>query len=232
MSDVGSWIKMCRNTGTAPARGIPRLCYFDGKDSEIHDPETAVVLVPSLHPGYISRSGVMKEKATRVFVLTSAVAWCAMSAALEISLQATPGNREEYAKKIIAKVDAATGPDTQFGMAIEKARRELEDCYQAFNEGRAKRIKAPKLKMPAGILSQKSMRAQRKSRYGPSSQQTNDGFGGWEVSITKMDTFDRNQEFYVLRWEEETDGPLMEIGPVQLSDDVVLTSVGKRYIYL
>ncbi|KAH6637892.1 hypothetical protein C7974DRAFT_149749 [Boeremia exigua] len=79
-----SWKKACRTPGVALPRGVPYLGHFDGKDSD-NNPESATVIIPSFHPGFLSRGGIVKDKATRVFVLTAAVAWCAMSCALQIA---------------------------------------------------------------------------------------------------------------------------------------------------
>ncbi|CAN9097540.1 unnamed protein product [Alternaria alternata] len=229
-SEFGSWTKMCRNYGSTPPRGQPILSYFDGSNSGHHDPATATVLIPSFHPGYLSRSGMVKEKATRIFVLTSVVAWCAMSCALTIAKEGEPVNREEYASMIIARVHSLTGPSTMFGQAMESARKEYEDCYQAYLEGSSKRRKAPKLRMPAGVLPQKSIRAQRKSRYDAAGT-AEEGIGGWEIAITKAADFSGINEFYNLTWIDDIDKKSCKIGPLPLSNDVVSDTADKRYLY-
>ncbi|EAT78581.2 hypothetical protein SNOG_13956 [Parastagonospora nodorum SN15] len=202
-SDFGSWARMGYNHGRAAESGQLLLTYFDGKDSN-HDPETATVLIPSLHPGFLSRAGIVKEKATRVFVLTSAVAWCAMSAALRIAEAGMPTNREVYANMIIENVNAVAGPSTVFGKALAAARKEYDDCHRAYGEGQAKRRRAPELKIPTGILATKSIRAKRKLRYAEaSSDQSAEGIGGWEVAVGKDATFERSHELYTLTWKEE-----------------------------
>jgi hypothetical protein len=176
--------------------GQLHLCYFDGQDSDTPNPDTATILIPSLHPGFLSRAGIVKEKATCVFVLTSAIAWCAMSTALAIAREGPPMNREEYAKLIIARVNSVAGPNTVFGKAIAAARKEYEDCRQAYSEGQAKRRKAPELRVPKGILATKSIRAKRKLRYADASvDQSGNGIGGWEVKISKADNSERSYEF-------------------------------------
>jgi hypothetical protein len=165
--------------GRAAESGQLYLCYFDGQNADTHDPDTATILIPSLHPGFLSRAGIVKEKATRVFVLTSAIAWCAMSAALEIAREGMPTNREEYVKSIIAKVKSVAGPSTAFGKSLAAACKEYEDCHRAYGEGQAIRRKAPELKIPTGILATKSVRAKRKSRYTDVPvNQSEDGIGG------------------------------------------------------
>jgi hypothetical protein len=123
---------------------------------------TATVLVPSLQPGFLSRAGIVKEKATRLFVLTSAIAWCAITAALTIARDGLPDNREEYAKMIMAKIEAIAGPTTNFGNALSAARKEYDDCHQAYSEGQVKRRDDLILQMPKGVLPKKSVRAKQK----------------------------------------------------------------------
>jgi hypothetical protein len=212
--------------------GQLHLCYFDGQDSDTHDPNTATILIPSLHPGFLSRAGIVKEKATRVFVLTAAIAWCAMSTALTIARDGMPTSRDEYAKLIITKVNSVAGPSTAFGKAIATAREEYEDCRQAYSEGQAKRRRAPELKIPKGILATKSIRAKRKSRYTDVPvNQSGDGIGGWEVNISKADNSERSFEFFKLSWKED-DNVAREIAPIPLSKDVIPKKNVKRFIFL
>jgi hypothetical protein len=220
------------NHGRIAENGQLYMCYFDGKATGSHDPDTATILIPSLHPGFLSRAGIVKEKATRLFVLTSAIVWCTTSVALTIARDGMPESREEYAKLIIVKVDSIAGPDTVFGKAIATARREYDDCRQAYSEGQAKRRKAPELKIPKGILAAKSIRAKRRSRYTKSVEQLNDGVGGWEVIIRKDTNFMRSYEFYTLTWNED-DGKTREIGPIPVTKDVIPPNVNaKRFIFL
>jgi hypothetical protein len=159
-ADFGSWKKMGRTYGRAVENGQPCLCYYDGKDAGEHDPATATVLIPSLHPGFLSRAGVVKEKATRVFVFTSAITWCAMSAALTIARDDMPHNREKFAKMIMSKIDTVSGPGTMFGKAFATARREYDDCHRAYSEGQVKRRSAPTLQIPKGVLPKKGYTCQ------------------------------------------------------------------------
>jgi hypothetical protein len=233
-SDFGSWKKMCRNYGRAAQYGHPYLCYFDGNDSDDHDPTTATVMIPSLHPGFLSRAGIVKEKATRVFVMTSAIAWCAMSTALTIARNGLPENREDYSKMIMATVDAMSGPDTTFGKAFASARREYDDCHQAYSEGTIKRRDAPKLQMPKGILEKKSTRAKKKSRYSTVTGHAEDGVGGWEVTFIKDTDPNTPQEFYTMTWSED-DGDEWKIAPIPLSKDIIPSDVDTKcslYLYV
>jgi hypothetical protein len=233
-SDFGSWKKMCRTYGRATQNGQPYLCYFDGKDSDSghHDPNTATVLIPSLHPGFLSRAGIVKEKATRVFVLTSAVAWCAMSAALVIARDGIPDNREQYAKMIMTKVESVAGPHTLFGKAIAVARKEYDDCHQAYSEGQVKRRNAPTLQIPKGVLPKKSFRAKKKSRYTTSVGHSGDGVGGWEVAISKTTDVGAPPDFYTISWNDD-EGERQVIGPIPLSKDILPPDANaKRFIFL
>ncbi|KAH7379386.1 hypothetical protein DE146DRAFT_626241 [Phaeosphaeria sp. MPI-PUGE-AT-0046c] len=217
LSDFGSWKKMCLNYGRTVPIGQPYLCHFDGKSAGKHDPETAVILVPSLHPGFLSKAGIVKEKATRLFVMTSAIAWCTMSTALTIARAGIPAGREEYAKMILADVETKIGPDTGFGKALATARQEYEICRQAYREGQVKRRDAPTLKIPTGILPKKSVRAQKKSRYSKFASHSDEGVGGWELSI-KSSTCTDIQDFYTISWTDD-DGETQEIGPCPLDKD-------------
>ena len=233
MSEYGSWAKMCRNTGAFPARGRPYLCYFDGGTSEVHDASTATVLIPSFHPGFLSRSGMVKQKATRLFVLTAGVAWCAMSVALTIAQAGEPADREAFAKMIIAQIESQTGPKTAYGKALETARKEYEDCHQAYVEGWTKRKEMPKLKMPTGILPRKSIRSQRKSRYTTAMGVEDVGNGGWDLTISQSATYGGNQGFYTLSWTEDDEGNTCEISPIPLGKDVVQSNDGTiRQVFL
>jgi hypothetical protein len=162
---------------------------------------------------------MVKDKATRIFVLTSAVAWCAMSCALEISKKGIPSSRKDYAEQIIARVNRYTGPSTEFGKIFTKAKKEYADCYQAYNEGVAKRRQAPVLKMPVNIVPRKSVRAQRKSRYSTTTGPLQDSVGGWPVSVDVASAISGRPEFYRLSWKEN-DHIIRRIGPLPLSDDI------------
>jgi hypothetical protein len=189
-------------------------------------------MIPSLHPGFLSRAGVVKEKATRVFVFTSAVAWCAMSAALMIARDGAPDNREEYAKMIIARIESVAGLNTPFGKAFSAARKEYNDCHQAYSEGQVKRRDAPTLQMPKGILPKKSVRAKKKSRYTTSIGHSSAGVGGWEVIIAKAIDVETPPEFYTITWSDD-DGKIHEIGPIPMDKDVIPpTANTKRFLYL
>jgi hypothetical protein len=189
-------------------------------------------MVPSLHPGFLSRAGIVKEKATRVFVLTSAITWCAMSAALTIARDNLPDDRETFAKMIISNVDSVSGPSTTFGKAFATALREYDDCHQAYSEGQVKRRNAPTLQMPKGVLPKKSIRAKKKSRYTTSTVQSSTGVGGWEVTIVKDADANTPPEFYTITWSED-DGKPQEIGPIPLSKDILSPNTNtKRFLFL
>jgi hypothetical protein len=230
-ADFGSWKKMGRSYGRAVENGQPCLCYYDGKDAGEHDPATATVLIPSLHPGFLSRAGVVKEKATRVFVFTSAITWCAMSAALTIARDDMPHNREKFAKMIMSKIDTVSGPGTMFGKAFATARREYDDCHRAYSEGQVKRRSAPTLQTPKGVLPKKVIRAKKKSRYTTATGKSSSGVGGWEVTIVKDTNADTPPEFYTMSWSDD-DGTTQEIGPIPLSKDILPPDADTRFLFL
>ena len=178
---------------------------------------------------------MVKEKATRIFVMISAVAWYAMSAALTIAQEGEPVNREDYARMIIAKIESRAGPNTQFGKAMETARREYGECHQAYNKGSLRRRKAPRIKIPVGILLIKPVCAQKRSRclkIGDDPVDMADSGGSWKINIAQDANFGGTQEFYTITWTDEDDKKTHKIEHVSLSKDVVPSGDENRYIYL
>ncbi|KAJ4381876.1 hypothetical protein N0V86_003243 [Didymella sp. IMI 355093] len=223
-----SWLKRCRTPGYAPPRGVPFLAYFDGQDSN-NDPETAVIVIPSLHPGFPSRAGKVKDKAVREFIFSAGVGWCTMSCALAIAKSSAgiPTSRKAYANQIMAQVDLIAGPGTEYHRLFTNAKREYREIYEVYQAASAKRRDAPRYKMPTKIVPHKSFRAARRSKFTGSGVPVQDAVGGWDVSIKPTST----TSFYKLSWEEE-DGTSWELPSVHLKGNTIpATAIEKRLLF-
>lgn len=95
--------------------GIPELrTYGPSKDRD------CAIILPSVHPGLLAHSGIAKDAAGRLDLLSTAIGWFATAEALKRSL--ATDNKLVQCKQIMAAIKHHTGPDTNFGKQLIKVK--------------------------------------------------------------------------------------------------------------
>lgn len=192
------------------------------------------VIIPCFHPGFLGHAGILKEKATRLLIMISGIAWKAVTSAIVIHRENILLPRKDKCESIIKEVESKLDPSHKFGAAFARAKAEYLDVVRAWHQGKLTRQKAEDIpKPPRGILRAKSARL-GKSRTDRNAETVGGDMGGWEVLLQEQTVLGpkSDNKRHSLSWLED-DGQKWSIGPVILPENVLpITQNDKRFIFL
>jgi hypothetical protein len=224
------------NSGTAfiDQVGYPEICAFSGGSKIAVGQEC--VIIPSFHPGFLGYSGVTKEQVSRVFVLTSAIAWKAASLAIQLDQDHIPRTRKQTCREIIQILKADLEVTTVFGQTFHQAKQDYVLASKAFRQGSLAHTTGHAIKKPpTGILAAKSVSGRGGKRIRGEGQTTEFFDDGFEVVIHGVDDYsvgdNKTSIRHSLHWKEE-DGQAWSLSPIILPSQVVknVPKKGKTFI--
>jgi hypothetical protein len=192
------------------------------------------VLIPCCHPGLLGHVGILKEKLTRLMVMTSGIAWYAASLAVTIDRENLTLSRKQKCGKIVALLAVKLDTTHEFGRAFLRAKEDYSMAITAWTEGKwSRKGGAPVRAPPRGLLPGKTQKVGR-ARISRD-HQTLEGVGdGFEVDIQEQawkGASATDNKRYRLTWEED-DGQTWSIAPVILPSNVApADSSDKRFLF-
>jgi hypothetical protein len=126
--------------------GSLHLRNFDAQAGREQDCDWAVI-IHSNDPGSIYYSSHVRPAATRLFCLTTAVAWSAASEAMKLSQQNPACCKRDLCVLIKCRMESLVGPGTPFGQHLQRA---IETCDQKWVEARQQGVSSAKYQLARG----------------------------------------------------------------------------------
>lgn len=123
---------MRRDESISKVSGTLVMSKYDHDPAE-NDDDRCFIVIPCIHPGSL-RYAKDDKHLGRIFAKTLAVAWVAMDVAFDV-LQ-NESNKRKACQQIIARVNAKTGPHTDFGKTFQKVRDDYHAATATFHKAK------------------------------------------------------------------------------------------------
>ncbi|KAJ4382743.1 hypothetical protein N0V86_001965 [Didymella sp. IMI 355093] len=212
---------------------VPQVLSFNAGQGPTTDKE--FLLIPCYHPGFTGHSGVLKEKLTRLLVLTHALAWAATHHAIVIDRENPTRARRDKINMLHSMLLTKISTTHPFGRALADAKAAYKDVTKAHNECSLQRAGNTALRKPrTGLLPGKTVKKPAKSpvRSGETVAEIGEGFKvtleetGWIPGATGIDA-----KRHRLNWTE-SDGQERTLHHIMLPAGVAPTDPNTpRFLY-